>query len=141
MKDYSRSERVAEQVKDVLAVALLREIQDPRLQNISIMAVHVSEGLELARIFWLPLLEGSMSERERKRAERAFETATPFLRGKLAKALKLRIVPELRFEYDDATEHGRHMEQLIQSVLQKEQEHENDIAPSSDPTPDDDQNA
>ncbi len=139
MKDYSRSERVAEQVKDVLAVALLREIQDPRLQNISIMAVHVSEGLELARIFWLPLLEGSMSERDKKRAERAFETATPFLRGKLAKALKLRIVPELRFEYDDATEHGRHMEELIQSVLQEDTEHE--TATSSDATSDDDENA
>lgn len=117
MKDFSRAERVAEQLKNELATVLLRDIDDPRLQNITLMAVQVSDGLELARIFWLPLnIDQELSERQRKRVNRAFEAATPFLRNHLANVLSLRIVPELRFEYDEASEHGRKMDELIQKV-------------------------
>lgn len=121
MKDFSRAERVAEQLKNELATVLLRDIDDPRLQNVTLMAVHVSDGLELARIFWLPLnLDEELSEREIKRANRAFEAATPFLRNHLAKVLSLRIVPELRFEYDKASTHGRKMEELIRKVREED---------------------
>lgn len=117
MKEFSRAERVAEQVKNELASALLRHIDDPRLQQVTLMAVQMADGLEMARIFWLPLnLDEDLGEREKKRIQRAFQNATPFLRTHLGQVLQLRIVPELRFEFDEASERGRKMEELLRKV-------------------------
>lgn len=121
MKEFSRAERVAEQVKNELASALLRHVDDPRLQQVTLMAVQMPDGLELARIFWLPLnLEEALTEREKKRIGRAFENATPFLRNHLANVLRLRIVPELRFEFDEASERGRKMDELLRKVREED---------------------
>lgn len=99
-----------------LGTALLREIQDPRLQQVTIMAVKLSDCLQFGRVFWLPLSIDELTERERKRIERAFEKATPFLRGYVGKKLRLRVTPEIRFEYDESVDRGRHMDDFIAQV-------------------------
>lgn len=105
-----------------LGTALLREVRDPRLQNITLMAVKMSDGLEFGRVFWLPLGVQELSPTEKKRIDRAFESATPFLRGYVAKKLKLRIVPQFRFEFDEAINRGRFMDDVIEQVRRQDAE-------------------
>lgn len=105
-----------------LGTALLREVRDPRLQNVTLMAVQMSDCLQFGRVFWLPLGVETASPRERQRIERAFENATPFLRGFVAKKLKLRVVPELRFEYDEAVNRGRFMDDVIEQIRRQDAE-------------------
>jgi len=139
LKEFSRAERVAEQVKSELASALLRHVDDPRLQQVTLMAVQMPDGLELARIFWLPLnLDEELSEREKKRINRAFENATPFLRTHLGKKLPLRIVPELRFEFDEASERGRKMENLLRQVRADDAKNYPDLVNETFDDPDED---
>lgn len=116
MKEFSRAERVADQLQAELAAALLREVNDPRLQQISIMAVRMSDCLQYARIFWFPLTVDEVNERERKRIQRALDKATPFLRLWVGKKLRLRVTPELRFEYDESIDRGRYMDDVIAQV-------------------------
>lgn len=120
MKEFSRAERVADQLQAELAAALLREVNDPRLQQISIMAVKMSDCLQYARVFWFPLTIDGLSDRDKKRTQRALDNATPFLRGWVAKRLKLRVTPEIRFEYDESIDRGRHMDQVIQHVREED---------------------
>lgn len=134
MKEFSRAERVAEQVKSELAAALLREIDDPRLQQVTLMEVRMTDGLEAARVFWLPLDLNEISDRQKSRINRAFERATPFLRSHLASKLRLRIVPNLRFEFDEASERGRHMEELIRKVREDDAKNYPDLEPLDDET-------
>lgn len=122
MKEFSRSERVAEQVRAELAQALLREIDDPRLQNVSLMAVQMSDCLQYARVFWLPISMDELTPREKKGIERAFASATPFLRGVIAKKIDLRVVPEIRFEYDESVQRGRFMDDVIEQVRRRDAE-------------------
>lgn len=138
MKDFSRAERVAEQVKSELATAILREIDDPRLQQVTLMAVRMTDGLEAARIFWLPLNLGQVTDREKSRIDRAFRNATPYLRSHLASKLRLRIVPDLHFEYDKASERGRHMEELIKRVREEDAINYPDLVPSDEDASDED---
>lgn len=138
MKEFSRAERVAEQVKSELAAALLREIDDPRLQQVTLMEVRMTDGLEAARIFWLPLNLEEVSDRQKSRIDRAFANATPYLRAHLASKLRLRIVPQLNFEYDEASERGRHMEELIKKVREDDAKNYPDLVPSDDEESNDD---
>lgn len=116
MREFSRADRVAEQIRSELATALLREVDDVRLSNVTIMAVKVSDCLQFARIFWRPVSIDEVPERERKRIERAFERATPFLRGYVGQKLRLRVTPEIRFEYDESVDRGRRMDDVIAQV-------------------------
>ena len=116
MKEFSRADRVADQLQAELAAALLREVNDPRLQQISIMAVRMSDCLQYARVFWFPLTIEEISPIERKRIQRALDRATPFLRMWVGKKLRLRTTPELRFEYDESIDRGRHMDRVIEEV-------------------------
>lgn len=122
MKEFSRAERVADQLQAELAAALLREVNDPRLQQISIMAVRMSDCLQYARIFWFPLTVDEVNERERKRIQRALDKATPFLRLWVGKKLRLRVTPELRFEYDESIDRGRYMDDVIAQVRAEDAE-------------------
>ena len=50
-KDYSRTQRIGDQMQRELAVLIQREIKDPRLGLVTITAVDVSRDLSHAKVF------------------------------------------------------------------------------------------
>lgn len=120
MADFSRARRVAEEIQKVLSSALLVEVADERLRGVTIAEVKLSPDLRSARVFWLPLTDEDREPRRQRQLQRALDSATPFLRGHLGRAMVLRFVPELRFYLDDATERGRAMDSLLESLRDEE---------------------
>ena len=116
MTEYSRAARVADEVNQALARALLTEVRDQRLSGIMITTVRMSADLRNARVYWAPLDSENFSDRDRKRTERSFGRASGFLRSYVAKNVELKYVPELTFRYDDTLETGRRIEELLHDV-------------------------
>lgn len=116
MKPYDRAERLGEQIRNVLAEALLREASDPRLETVTLTAVRLSPDLQHARVYWLPLNPDAADARTRKRLGRAVEGADGFFKSVLKRELDLRFIPELVFEYDDTFERGQRIEELLAEV-------------------------
>jgi ribosome-binding factor A len=112
----NRPDKVGDQLRDIIASSLITDASDPRLQQVHIQEVKVTHDLSFARVFWVPLLNEMDTERERKRFQRALESASGFLRGQIANAMRTRIVPQLRFEYDVTAEQARHMDELLASI-------------------------
>ena len=104
-----RPERVAHRVQAELAQLLLRELRDPRLRDVHVSAVRMTPDLRSARIFFRTLAGGEAAPA----ALAAFERATPFIRSALGRALGLRYVPELRFEYDTVIDSAARMEAVL----------------------------
>jgi hypothetical protein len=52
-------------------------------------------------------------ERTRRDTERALERATPFLRRQIGARIRLRHVPELRFEFDKSVEAQDRIERIL----------------------------
>jgi ribosome-binding factor A len=46
----------------------------------------------------------------------SLRSAAGFLRGELAKNLRMRVVPELDFQWDESIEHGAHILELLDKV-------------------------
>jgi ribosome-binding factor A len=107
-KDYGRNERIADQIRRDLAELLLYEVKDPRLQSITISEVLIDRDLSLARV-----LISAASESECREQILSLERASGFLRSKLARRLRLRNVPRLRFEFDPLPEHASRIEALL----------------------------
>jgi ribosome-binding factor A len=81
--------------------ALLRDdVADPALTVVRITAVVLSVDYRQARVHFATLGNQSNGGRPGGDAERALGRATPFLRARLADALDLKRVPDLRFLFD-----------------------------------------
>ncbi|HEY1991578.1 MAG TPA: 30S ribosome-binding factor RbfA [Gammaproteobacteria bacterium] len=108
-KEFQRSTRVAEQLQRELAGMLGKVVEGPRAGLVTVTAVEVSKDLSHARVY-VSSLGGSMPHEE---LISALQRASGFLRHELGKAVKLRIMPELRFHYDQTEERAARLEALI----------------------------
>lgn len=108
-----RPEQVGETIRQVLADALLRgEIRDPRVGLVTITGVRVSGDLSSARVYVAAHGEAA----ERQNALAGLRSAAGFLRGRVARVLTTRTVPELRFELDTGLEEAARIDALLAEV-------------------------
>lgn len=115
-KDYPRSRRIAEQVQRELSEIIRLELKDPRVGMITITDVEVTSDHEHAKVFFTCLgdLAGAA---DNIAVTRALEHAAGFLRSELAHRMRLRIVPQLHFEYDESVERGVRLSKLIDEAV------------------------
>jgi ribosome-binding factor A len=116
MPNEVRLQRIADRIREILAEMLFREINDPRLANITITDVTVDRELAYANIF-ISCLEGSV---RREEILAGFKHAKGFIRRELANRIDLRSFPQLRFHWDPTPEHADHIEKLINELHQDE---------------------
>ena len=114
-----RSERVAEQIRGVLA-ELVRDIRDPRVGFVTLTGVELSPDLKQARVFVSRL----GSESERAAAVDGLNHAATFLRRALADRARLRFTPGLRFVSDATLERGSRVEAILQEIHAEDEAHE-----------------
>jgi ribosome-binding factor A len=106
-----RIERLNEQLRREISDILRREVRDPRIGTPTITRVEVTPDLWVARVFVRSA--GSPAEREQMLA--GLEGAAAFIRREL-RGLRVRRVPELRFEIDQTLEHASRIEELLREV-------------------------
>ncbi len=95
-----RSIRMADQILQELATLLLEEVQDPRLELVSLSGCKLNADVSIALVSFTV---GGGPER-RKLALDGLNKAKGFLRSGLARRLNMRSLPELRFTHDDFLE-------------------------------------
>lgn len=111
MSSY-RPERVAEQIHKEIAQMMMHGIKDPRVAPVTITGVKVSRDLSVAKVYFTVLDEAN----ERKEAERGLKSVAPFVRRQLGQALRMRSVPEIRFEFDRSVGYGQKIDELLRQV-------------------------
>ena len=101
-RDFPRSRRIEDQIQRILSDVVRREVRDPRLSESIITAVKVSKDLSVAWVYYSAL----QADDGGADLAAAFASAGGFMRGRLAKELTVRRVPELRFERDELLSHA-----------------------------------
>lgn len=100
-KEFGRPQRVSQELQKELAMIIQREIKDPRVgMMVTVSGVEVSRDLAYAKVFVTFL--NDKDEDAVKSGIRALQDASGFIRSLLGKAMRLRIVPELTFFYDNS---------------------------------------
>jgi ribosome-binding factor A len=112
-REFPRSRRVEDAIRRILTVALAAKTRDPRLAGASISHVTVSRDVSVAKVYYT-MLSGAAPDAE---VERAFAAATGFFRTAVARELRLRQVPELRFLPDESLARARSLEALIEQAV------------------------
>ena len=119
-REFSRNQRLGNQVLRTLNELVRFETKDPRLKLISLTAVELSRDLSFARVYF-SLLDPNGDPAEVKEG---LERASGFLRGKLGREIKIRHVPELRFSHDDSAAEAQRISSLIEGALNSDHEDE-----------------
>ena len=120
MAQGSRPDRVAEQIRQDLATLLSGAVHDPGIGLVTLTRVSVSPDLQMARVFYTTMGD----DKARKATARALERATPFLRREIARRIRLRRVPEIRFEFDKNVENQDRIEQILLELERERQQRE-----------------
>ena len=114
--EFKRADRVADLIKLEIAEILRREAHDPRIANITVTDVKLTDDLRSARIYVVELGKDRMSDE----VGQGLAKAKGFLKRELGKRLKLRYIPELTFFYDPSFEYGSRIEKLLKEVRKEE---------------------
>jgi ribosome-binding factor A len=116
MPQGPRTERVGEGFREILAEAI-QKLKDPRIGFVTVTGVKVSRDLQVAWVYFTAL--GDASARAGSRA--ALRSATPHLRRELGRQIRLKVVPELRFEEDEALATGERIDRIIDQLHHEEE--------------------
>lgn len=110
-REFTRSERVADALQRELAQLIRQEMGDPRVALANVTGVDVSRDLATAKVHINYVEEREAAERDA--GIKVLNNAAGFLRTQLAKRMQLRIVPSLKFIYDDTGRRGQELSALI----------------------------
>jgi ribosome-binding factor A len=113
---HSRPDRVAHLVQQKLAELFARGLKDPRVGLVTITGVKMTPDLREARVYWT--VHGTAEVRET--TSRGIDAARGWLRREVGGTLGLRVVPELRFTYDEAIDRGDRIDQLLREVHERD---------------------
>ena len=114
--DYNRSDRVGDLLLELVSQLLMREVNDPRIGPVTLTGVEVSNDLRYARIYFR-LLTG---KEEKAEVLSGLKSATGFIRTRIAKQLKLRLVPTLEFIYDETQDRAQRIDDLLKRAKESE---------------------
>lgn len=107
-----RPEKIGEQIHKEVTRMLMFNIKDPRLSQVTITGVKVSRDIGSARIYFTVSDEAN----DRKDAERGLKSASAYIRRELGQVMRLRFIPEIRFQYDESIGYGRKIDSLLRQV-------------------------
>ena len=112
-REFPRSRRIAEQVQRELSDIIRVELKDPRVGMITITDVEMSPDNAHAKVFFTVLGQQPRIDE----AAAGLQHAAGYLRSQLAQRIKIRVVPQLHFEYDASVERGIRLSQLIDAAV------------------------
>lgn len=118
-KEFSRTQRVSQQLQKELAVILQREIRDSRIGMVTISDVEVSRDLAYAKVFVTFLCVGEQTPESSLQALKEHEVQ---IRMMLGKRIRLRLTPEVRFTYDNTLVEGMRMSNLVTEVVSNDKQ-------------------
>jgi ribosome-binding factor A len=104
-----RMRRVDEAVREVLSDAISQQVKDPRVGFVTVTAVETAPDLRRARVFVSVLGDQGV----RKRSMQGLRSAHGILQRAVARELRTKYTPTLEFVYDDTSERGMRIAELI----------------------------
>jgi ribosome-binding factor A len=117
---FKRADRVSVLIQKALFEIFSRGLNDPRICNISITSVNVTDDLRLARINYVAL--GGKGNVEELKA--GMESAKGFISREMAKKVKLKYTPKLEFFYDEMLLETYEIIDKIDESIEQRQLHE-----------------
>ena len=105
--------KAAEAVREVVSMAILTQVRDPRVQDVTVTSVEMAPDMRSAKV--TVSIMGSPAKQEL--ALRGLSNSAGFLQAKIAERIDTRYIPKLRFEMDQGVKHSLEIARVLGDVL------------------------
>ena len=119
-KAYSK-EKYEEMIQNDINSFLRQGFSDPRLTMVSVTRVELNDDYSMAKVYW-----DTFNSASRGDSKAAVDGTVGKIRSMLAKTLKVRHVPEIKFFYDSQFEDERKIMELLQQDSRKDSHKEDE---------------
>ncbi len=108
--------KAAEAIREVVATAVLMQIRDPRVCNVTVTFVEVSGDMRHAKVHVSVLGD----EKVQRLSLQGLRSSAGFLQEKIARRIDTRYTPKLQFVLDKGSENAEAINRILEEVLPKE---------------------
>lgn len=108
-----RVQKAAEAVREVVSMAILVDLNDPRIRDVTVTYVEVSPDLRYAKVH----VSVMGDETRQNLSLRGLQSAAGFLQAKIAQKIDIRYTPKLTFVLDQGVKRSIAVAQILQQVL------------------------
>lgn len=105
--------KAAESFREVVSMAILTEVRDPRVQNVTVTAVEVAPDMKSAKV----LVSIMGDEKQQGLALRGLQNSAGFLQSVIAEKIDTRYTPRLNFVIDKGVKHSLEVARILKEVL------------------------
>ena len=110
-----RAEKIGDELKKEISLIINKEAKDPRLQNINITAVKVSDDIGIATVFYTVIGESIIRDQSEINPK-VLKKFSGMIRSKLSKTMQIRRVPVINFRFDESIEYSDNIESLLKNI-------------------------
>jgi ribosome-binding factor A len=114
----------AEAIREVVSMAILRELKDPRIQDVTVTYVEVSPDLRHAKVH----VSVMGNETKQKLSLKGLASAAGFLQTRIAERIDTRYTPRLQFVLDQGVKHSIEVSRILSELFPKESTSPDDAA-------------
>ena len=105
--------KAAEAIREVVSMAIVAELRDPRMQDVTVTHVEVSADMRHAKVH----VSVMGDEAQQKLALRGLQSAAGFLQAKIAEQIDTRYTPRLMFVLDQGVKKSIELSRILREVL------------------------
>ncbi|OPX30235.1 MAG: ribosome-binding factor A [Gemmatimonadaceae bacterium 4484_173] len=111
-----RTQQIANRIQMLVSEILQREISDPRLNTLVVNRVELARDGSFARVY----VSSYQTDIDADDVQKVLKKASGFIRKNLAGKLDMRIVPALRFQWDNSVKEGEEILSAIRKLNAEE---------------------
>jgi ribosome-binding factor A len=105
--------KAAEAVREVVSMAILTELRDPRIRNITVTYVEMAGDMRQAKVH----VSVMGDETQQNLSLRGLQNASGFLQQKVAQRIDTRYTPRLTFVLDQGLQNALEINRILEDVL------------------------
>ena len=105
--------KAAQAIREVVSMAILTELRDPRVKYVTVTKVEVLPDMKQAKVYVTIMGE----ETQQRLSLRGLQNAAGFLQAKIAERIDTRYTPRLEFLLDEGAKNLQHIDQILRRVL------------------------
>ena len=107
--------KAAEAIRGVVSMAILTELRDPRVQNVTVVGVEVTPDMREAKV----IVSVMGSEAQQRTVLKGLQNSVGFLQSKIADRIETRYIPRLSFVIDDGVKKSVAVQQILEQIAKE----------------------
>jgi ribosome-binding factor A len=120
--------KAAQAIREVVSMAIITDLKDPRIRDVTVTLVEVSPDMRQAKVNVSVM--GDQTKQDL--CLRGLQSSAGFLQQKVGKRIDTRYTPRIQFVLDKGIKHALMVTRILEDVLPKEDSNEAEDSGSGD---------